>query len=56
VIHAAPANKGSLAGGEAEICKKVGAGDGDGGVVCGCGGTMRQSAGDAAGVYFSGFG
>jgi len=56
VIHAAAADKGSLAGGEAEICKKVGAGDGDGGVVCGCGGAMGQSAGNAAGVDFSGFG
>ena len=48
MIHAAAANEGSLDGSEAEICEEVGAGDGDGGVVCGCGGAVGQSAGNTA--------
>jgi hypothetical protein len=56
VIHAAAADERALAGCEAEVCEEVGAWDGDGGVIRGCGGTVGQSASDAAGVDLSGFG
>lgn len=48
MIHAATADEGSLAGSEAQVREQIGARDGDGGIVCGCGGTVGQSAGDAA--------
>lgn len=56
MIHAAAADEGSLASGEAEVCEEVGAGDRDGSVICGRGGAVGQSSGDAAGVDFSGLG
>lgn len=49
-IHAAAADEGALAGGEAEVREQVGGGDGDGGVVGGGGGAVGEGAGDAASV------
>lgn len=49
-VHAAAADEGALAGGEAEVREQVGGGDGDGGVVGGGGGAVGEGAGDDAGV------
>lgn len=54
-VHAAAANEGSLAIGETEISKKVGGGNGDGGVVRSGSSAIGKSTLNTASVHFAGF-